>query len=283
MAIFISYSHEDKLFTEKIVQALRNDTIHVWIDSWQMNAGDSIEQRITSAIQGASVILFFISRNFLQSSWCMRELNICLGYKAKDSEVTIIPLLLDNSPLPQELIDISGIKFNGEMSDFIHQLTNSLRRFTDIDLNRVKNETYHTDFAIDYQLHQRQLLINVATVESSSAINYIISSQWEIQCPPIYGDAFRARSIYDRQYEVVDNVLNEIHGLLIRQDRKLRLIDGKAVHCKLQVNSLESEKTYEAIVSCRKIGINNAFDQEYSLLGVISDVLEKRDDLRKRL
>lgn len=283
MGVFISYSHEDKLFAETVAQALRENTIHVWVDSWQMNAGDSIQQRITSAIRGSSVILFFISNNFLQSKWCMRELEICLEYKAKDSEVTIVPLLLDSSPLPQELIDISGIKFKGNVGNFVNQITNSLRRFTDIDLNRVKNETYHTDYAIDYQLLHRRLMINIVTAESSPAINYIITSQWEVQCPPIYGDEYRAKSIYDREYEVVDKILTEIHTNLIDQDRKLRLIDGKADQCTIWTNNLKNERGVEANVTCRRIGINNGYDQEYSLLGVLSSVIGKRDDLCKRL
>lgn len=42
MPIFISYSHADKAFVDKLATSLVEHDAHVWVDTWELNVGDSI-------------------------------------------------------------------------------------------------------------------------------------------------------------------------------------------------------------------------------------------------
>ena len=75
MPLFISYPHEDKEFAEKLAVHLVRQKAHVWIDQWELKVGDSILEKIQSAIKTASALLVLLSKASVASEWCRRELS----------------------------------------------------------------------------------------------------------------------------------------------------------------------------------------------------------------
>ncbi len=75
MPILISYAHEDKEFAEKLAVHLVRQKAHVWIDQWELKVGDSILEKIQSAIKTASALLIVLSKASVASEWCRRELS----------------------------------------------------------------------------------------------------------------------------------------------------------------------------------------------------------------
>ena len=57
MPVFISYSHEDKGFVDKLAGHLILSKVHVWVDRWELNVGDSIIAKIQQVIQEASALI----------------------------------------------------------------------------------------------------------------------------------------------------------------------------------------------------------------------------------
>ena len=53
MPIFISYSHQDKEFVDNLAANLVAAKHHVWIDRWELALGDSLTQKIESALTSA--------------------------------------------------------------------------------------------------------------------------------------------------------------------------------------------------------------------------------------
>jgi len=73
VSVFISYSHEDSKIVEKIAKYLVKENLHVWIDKWQLNFGDSLIQKVQDAISEASVLLIMLSKKSVESEWCKKE------------------------------------------------------------------------------------------------------------------------------------------------------------------------------------------------------------------
>lgn len=61
MPIFISYSHQDASFVNTLVNNLIAAKHHVWMDRWELSLGDSLTQKIESALTKANAILVIIS------------------------------------------------------------------------------------------------------------------------------------------------------------------------------------------------------------------------------
>ena len=105
MSIFISYSHKDSDFVDKLGTALVLNQIRVYIDRWEMNVGDSITERVSSAITEASFLIVVLSKHSVESPWCKREINTGLMLELEKRRVVVLPILLEDCGIPLFLQD----------------------------------------------------------------------------------------------------------------------------------------------------------------------------------
>ena len=70
MPIFISYNHKDKEFAQSLARNLVLARHNVWIDEWELNAGDSLIDKIQGAIGASDAIIAILSGNSINSEWC---------------------------------------------------------------------------------------------------------------------------------------------------------------------------------------------------------------------
>ena len=73
--IFISYSHEDSKYTNKLVEALEQKWFSVWIDQ-RIDTGDRWFKRITQEIRNCSTFLVIMTPDAEQSEWVEREILV---------------------------------------------------------------------------------------------------------------------------------------------------------------------------------------------------------------
>jgi len=107
---FISYSHSDKLFTQRLHDALQSKGIRCWLDDKDAEVGGDILDLVNNAIRRHDRLLLCCSRASLTSSWVDRELNITLDKERREQRKTILPLNLDGF-----LFDGYEGKFAGEL------------------------------------------------------------------------------------------------------------------------------------------------------------------------
>ena len=60
MTIFISYSHVDKAVVNNLAAHMVKRNAQVWVDTWELNVGDSIIQRIQEAITSSDALLVML-------------------------------------------------------------------------------------------------------------------------------------------------------------------------------------------------------------------------------
>jgi len=75
MPIFISYSHQDKDFVDRLSKQLVAHNVNVWLDGWELNIGDSILEKVQEAIDESSALLVILSNSSAASEWCKKEIN----------------------------------------------------------------------------------------------------------------------------------------------------------------------------------------------------------------
>lgn len=73
MPIFISYSHQDADFVDRLALQLVRHKVNVWIDRWELNVGDSLLSKVQEAIGGASALLVVLSQASVSSEWVKKE------------------------------------------------------------------------------------------------------------------------------------------------------------------------------------------------------------------
>ena len=94
--IFISYSRKDFDEVNQIVEMLKSriPTLNCWFDITGIESGDEFEDKIITAIDNSSYVLFALSDNSIQSQWAKDEVMY-----AKNTDTKVIPLVLKGAQL----------------------------------------------------------------------------------------------------------------------------------------------------------------------------------------
>lgn len=94
--LFISYSRKDFDEVDQFVYWLQQQipTLTYWFDITGIESGDEFEEKIITAINNASFVLFALSENSINSQWAKDEVIY-----AKNIGKKIIPILLKGASL----------------------------------------------------------------------------------------------------------------------------------------------------------------------------------------
>jgi len=128
MRIFLGHNKADKDTARSLGAYLVLVGVDVWFDEWEIHAGDSIPGKLNEGLEVFDVFVLLWSTNPARSNWVRRELESALHRVIGSSCGRVVPCLLDNTPLPALLRDISGVDFK-EPKQAIAKLVDDLLGF----------------------------------------------------------------------------------------------------------------------------------------------------------
>jgi hypothetical protein len=91
--IFLCHSHADKPFVRKLAGHLSGLGVHVWLDEWELEPGDSLHSCIGQALQTVAHVGVVLSPDSVSSRWCQSELEQALTREKSTGDKVAIPLL----------------------------------------------------------------------------------------------------------------------------------------------------------------------------------------------
>lgn len=99
--IFLSHNYKDKPVIEQVALRLRDiyGQNNVFYDSWSIQPGDGIIDKMNEGLTNCKFFFFFISQNSLNSSMVKLEWQNAL-FKAAQNRIQFIPIRMDNSIMP---------------------------------------------------------------------------------------------------------------------------------------------------------------------------------------
>jgi FMN phosphatase YigB (HAD superfamily) len=103
--VFISYSHYDMEFVEKLERSLRNWRIKLWRDVRDIKVGEELELAITKAIRTLPNFLVVISRHSVNAEWVNKEIDEVLRCQKtqRGRHKQILPVLIDKRVRPEDI------------------------------------------------------------------------------------------------------------------------------------------------------------------------------------
>lgn len=117
--IFLSHNSEDKAIIEPI--AIKLSTIYgknkVFYDSWSMQPGEGVIDKMNEGLEKCEYFFFFVSKNSLASNMVKLEWQNAL-YKVTQNKVKLIPVKLDDCLMPAILLQTLYIDIYGKGLDF---------------------------------------------------------------------------------------------------------------------------------------------------------------------
>src|SRR4051812_47351201 len=101
--LFISYSHSDREFAERLAIELNAQGQEVWIDRWDISPGDSIVRKIfEEGLAQAGAFAVVLSKESVRSKWVREELDVATIRRIEDL-TRVIPILKEDVEIPTSL------------------------------------------------------------------------------------------------------------------------------------------------------------------------------------
>lgn len=119
---FISYSSQDSEIAAEIASRLEGSGVRVWFADWEIQAGDSLIQKIfTEGLANADIFLVLISRTSAVSRWVREELDAAL-IRRIEGVTRIIPVKLDDTEIPHPLRALKWVSVYDDMDGAVRDI-----------------------------------------------------------------------------------------------------------------------------------------------------------------
>jgi hypothetical protein len=283
MPVFISYSHSDEAFVHKLAAHLITRNAHVWVDSWELNVGDSILVRVQEAIQDSSALLVVLSKSSVASEWCKKELSAGLMRELEERRVVVLPVLLEDCDIPIFLREKMYADFRTNFDVGLKVLVDAVSRVTNADQGRIKSGNANVDWAEDWGYEGELFRMNYTLIESSPDIPFSVLTEISLRCNDV---------ITKRYEEYVKQDLGWLGRLVITEALveladAVELADGldlrviledqfpKVSNCRLV--DRRRNAVFEVTIRCRRMGEDNGKNQ---LINISNYLRQIRDYAR---
>lgn len=180
--VFVSYSHADKPLVLPIVERLKLSIDGIWIDVWKLTAGAKFTRDIAAAMGRARAIVLFVSHASLKSGWVLQEYEAALALQLEGSLDLIIPVVLDDSPLPLFLKSTHALFLRNGILSVTTKLLDALAGEASVyeferELRRYQGVPLELDGARAYQRKAHALSMARSTAENRMrSVYYSIKS-----------------------------------------------------------------------------------------------------------
>jgi len=277
MSIFISHSHKDKEFVDKLGVKLTVERIPVFVDRWEMNVGDSITQKIEQAITDSSFLLVVLSESSVKSDWCKREITSGLMLELEKRRVVVLPILIENCEIPLFLRDKFYADFREDFDYGFSQIQSSIARFGNDVIGRTEYdvETY-SDFAINWGIRGEYFELNIDVVEFSANVDKPYTLLTNIV---FIGNKNATQLFYKYVDEKRDWLMkNRIITLCVENENiknlNAYLYDEKPFETMVDLIDLKSGINFKGYVNVKKLGISDKKDKIYYVGRIFENLFE---------
>ena len=150
--VFISYSRRDKVFTQKLVDALQAANREVWADWNSIPAASDWDAEIKEGIEKTNTVLFLLSPEWIKSNECRKEMIHAIQHGKR--LVPILYLMPDQGQeVPPELAKINWVYMRD--TDNFDKAFETLQSAMDTDLDWIKTHTRVQVRAIEWDKKKR--------------------------------------------------------------------------------------------------------------------------------
>lgn len=109
MHVFLSHNSADKDAVRALAMLLAGEGINLFFDEWDIRLGDPLMGTIERGLQAADVFVVVWSTAAQRSNWVDIEVQTFLRRRIDNQALRVIPLMLDDTPLPALLANFAGL------------------------------------------------------------------------------------------------------------------------------------------------------------------------------
>jgi hypothetical protein len=272
--VFISYSHADAAFVDKLAMQLVQHRTQIWLDRWELKVGDSIVDRVQQAVAGASALIVVLSKASVASEWCKKELNVGLIRELEEKRVVVLPVLIEDCEIPLFLRDKKYADFRTNFDRGLADVLEATARVTTDTRSRIETPDWHLDWSIDWGRLDGKALFVLTIVEQAvdkpysclTTIRVLGNEEATARC-----DVYEEAGLDWVYRQVVVKVLTD--GA---RDKDLRIVlsDSRPQRKSVVVQDSRSGIQWSVEVECRLMGEDTGADVLLDIAGQLQMTLD---------
>ncbi len=261
MPIFISYSHADKAFVNKLASNLVKHDAHVWVDTWELNVGDSILNRVQEAIRDSSALLIVLSKASVASEWCKKELSAGLMRELDEKRVVVLPVLVEDCEIPVFLREKMYADFRKDFKTGLKALVEAVARVTKIDQGRLKAGKSQVDWSETWGYADKLFQIDYTLSESNPDWLFTLLTEISISCDAGGTKRYEQYEEQNLGWFGRSAITEFLCEFATTKKIEMVLTDQHPQIMKVQLADPERNVAYKVQIRCRRMGEDNGKDQ----------------------
>lgn len=271
MPIFISYSHENKEFVDKLAIQLVQKNVSVWMDRWELSIGDSIIDKVQEAADGASALLVIMSKASIASEWCKRELSAGFLRELEEKRVVVMPVLLEDCEIPLFARGKFYADFRTNFDDGLRTIVEGVAKVTNPFLSRSNAPQYHTDWSIDWGDVNGNFAIILNFVEQAENQPFTCLTNIEVLASPYATQKYQQSCIEHNEEYARSYIVGVVHEYFSKnEDYRPRLVSEREHIDHIVIQGHSSQEVYKVRIGSRRLGEDTGRDILVNTTSLIS-------------
>lgn len=276
MAIFISYNHNDYAFVDKLARSLIGNRHFIWLDKWQLTAGESIVEKVQTALSKAQAILVVLSADSVKSNWCKKELNAGLIRELDENKVLLLPLLIEKCEIPLLLREKMYADFTGSFEKGLKEILVALAKVTNAEQGRVSKDSGHySDYGISWGYFDDKIAYEIVIVSTSVDLPYSILLEIHLypnkSAAKYLSDDLLNRNKLLADYFVMSFLKKVLHT---KDDLMITLSDALPKKLNLEFGTHNHDIGFHCHITARRHGADTGFDNVINITSTIDDLYD---------
>lgn len=217
--IFLSHTHIDKPFVEKLAGRLNKLGVKTWFDKWEIKVGESITWKIEEGIKTNEFLGIVLSPEALKSEWVKSELDAAWFKQMETKKIVVLPIYHRDCEIPLLLRARKYADFRTGFEDGLSVLAGALG-IKDTAIISMENWRRFAGKDPKWKYYRDEEFKSLVTKLTDLAIEY----NWSTY---VGGSALPFSMVFSNNYHDKEYVF---HGIRLDGKRKAYLFTDKAEH-----------------------------------------------------
>ena len=262
MPIFISHSHQDKEFVDVLAANLILNKAHIWVDRWELKVGDSIVDKIQSAIKTASALIVVLSKSSVGSAWCNKELSVGLIRELDERRVVVLPVLLEDCDIPLFLRDKKYADFRNNFDAGLSEIYKAVASVTSDTQGRIEKPEFHVDWSIGWGNSDGLYALILRFISHGKLLPYCVLTEVRIVCNDALTQRFMKYAAKGIEWFGRLMIVRLLYSAIEKEGSGTCVIkDSLGVN--LEIHFVPTSKqgyAFDAFITSVRLGIDNDMD-----------------------
>ena len=261
MPVFISYSHSDAAIVNKLAANLVKHNANVWVDSWELNVGDSILNKVQDAIQDSSALLVILSKSSVSSEWCKKELSAGLIRELDEKRVVVLPVLIEDCEIPIFLREKMYADLRTDFKTGLRKILDAIAKVTNLDQGRIESESGKIDWSEDWGYENDLFHLRFTIVDSPAVLPMTFLTQIYVFCNDVTTKRYRQFEGAGLDWVGRNMIAEALFEFGSKDDYRIILDSQFPQKIEGTIFDPKTKSSYEVVCECRKMGQDNGKDQ----------------------